>query len=48
MKALLEVGWRGGLLPGLDPDRADHAGFADFRDRDGNARAPQERNHQPT
>jgi hypothetical protein len=48
MKALLEVGWRGGFLPGLDPHRADYASFADFRDRDGNAWVPQERNHQPT
>jgi hypothetical protein len=48
MKALLGVGWRGEYLPGLGRDRADHAGFADFRDRDGNAWVPQERNHQPT
>jgi hypothetical protein len=48
MKALLGVGWRGGLLPGLDPDCADHASVADFRYRDGNAWTPQERNHQPT
>ena len=41
-------GWRGGFLPGLDPDRADYASFADFRDPDGNAWALQERNHQPT
>src|ERR1700724_1557017 len=24
--------WRGGFHPGLDPDRADYASFADFRD----------------
>jgi len=41
-------GWRGGFLPGLDPDRADYASFADFRDPDGNAWVLQERNHQPT
>ena len=40
-------GWRGGFLPGLDPDRADYASFADFRDPDGNAWVLQERNHQP-
>lgn len=39
-------GWRGGLLPGIDPDRADYASFADFRDPDGNAWVLQERNHQ--
>jgi catechol 2,3-dioxygenase-like lactoylglutathione lyase family enzyme len=39
-------GWRGGFLPGLDPDRADYASFADFRDPDGNAWVLQERNHQ--
>jgi catechol 2,3-dioxygenase-like lactoylglutathione lyase family enzyme len=41
-------GWRGGFLPGLDPDRADYASFAGFRDPDGNAWVLQERNHQPT
>jgi catechol 2,3-dioxygenase-like lactoylglutathione lyase family enzyme len=41
-------GWRGGFLPGLDPDRGDYASFADFRDLDGNAWVLQERNHQPT
>ena len=40
-------GWRGGFLPGLDPDRADYASFADFRDPDGNAWVLQECNHQP-
>ena len=30
-------GWRGGFLPGLAPDRADYASFADFCDPDGNA-----------
>ena len=35
--------WRGGFLPGLDPDRADYASFADFRDPDGNAWVLQER-----
>jgi len=29
-------GWRGGFLPGPDPDRADYASFADFRDPDCN------------
>ena len=41
-------GWRGGFLPGLDPDRADYASFADFRDPDGNAWVLQERNHEST
>jgi hypothetical protein len=27
-------GWRGGFLPGPDPDRRDYASFADFRDPD--------------
>lgn len=40
-----EGGWRGSFLPGLDPDRADYASFADFRDHDGNAWVLQERNH---
>jgi catechol 2,3-dioxygenase-like lactoylglutathione lyase family enzyme len=40
-------GWRGGFHPGLDPDRADYASFADFRDPDGNAWVLQERNYQP-
>jgi hypothetical protein len=40
-----EGGWRGGFRPGLDPDRADYASFADFRDPDGNAWALQERCH---
>jgi len=39
-------GWRGGFLPGVDPDRADYASFADFRDPDGNAWVLQERHHQ--
>jgi len=39
-------GWRGGFLPGTDPDRGDYASFADFRDPDGNAWVLQERNHQ--
>jgi catechol 2,3-dioxygenase-like lactoylglutathione lyase family enzyme len=38
-------GWRGGFLPGLDPDRADYASFADFRDPDGNTWVLQERGH---
>ncbi len=40
-------GWRGGFLPGTDPDRGNYASFADFRDPDGNAWVLQERNHQP-
>jgi catechol 2,3-dioxygenase-like lactoylglutathione lyase family enzyme len=40
-------GWRGAFLPGPDPDRADYASFADFRDPDGNAWVLQERDHQP-
>ncbi|OBA81507.1 glyoxalase [Mycobacterium sp. 1164966.3] len=42
-----EGGWHGGFLPGVDPDRADYASFADFRDPDGNAWVLQERNHRP-
>jgi catechol 2,3-dioxygenase-like lactoylglutathione lyase family enzyme len=41
-------GWRGGFLPGTDPDRADYASFADFRDPDDNAWVLQERHHRPT
>ena len=41
-------GWRGGFLPGVDPDRADYASLADFRDPDGNVWVLQERNHQST
>jgi catechol 2,3-dioxygenase-like lactoylglutathione lyase family enzyme len=37
--------WRGGFLPGLDPDRADYASFADFRDPDANNWVLQERGH---
>jgi catechol 2,3-dioxygenase-like lactoylglutathione lyase family enzyme len=37
--------WHGAYLPGLDPDRADYASFADFRDPDGNTWALQERGH---
>jgi catechol 2,3-dioxygenase-like lactoylglutathione lyase family enzyme len=42
-----EGGWRGGFLPGLDPERADYASFADFHDPDGNGWVLQERNHEP-
>lgn len=38
-------GWRGGFLPGVDPERADYASFANFRDPDGNAWVLQERGH---
>jgi catechol 2,3-dioxygenase-like lactoylglutathione lyase family enzyme len=38
-------GWRGRFLPDLDPSRADCAGFADFRDPDGNTWVLQERDH---
>lgn len=38
-------GWRGGFLAGMDPDRADYASFANFRDPDGNAWVLQERGH---
>lgn len=38
-------GWRGGFLAGTDPNRADYASFADFRDPDGNAWVLQERGH---
>jgi catechol 2,3-dioxygenase-like lactoylglutathione lyase family enzyme len=40
-----EGGWRGCFLPGLDPDRADYASFADFADPDGNGWVLQERGH---
>ncbi|OBI96446.1 VOC family protein [Mycobacterium sp. 1465703.0] len=40
-----EGGWRGAFLSGIDPDRADYASFADFRDPDGNTWVLQERNH---
>jgi catechol 2,3-dioxygenase-like lactoylglutathione lyase family enzyme len=36
-------GWRGGFLPGPDPDRADYASFADVSDLDGNSWVLQER-----
>lgn len=42
----IDGGWRGGFLPGLDPDHADYASFADFRDPDGNGWVLQERDHQ--
>ena len=35
--------WQGGWEPGLDPDRADYASFADFTDPDGNQWVLQER-----
>ena len=34
--------WRGGWEQGLDPDRSDHASFADFADPDGNTWTLQE------
>ncbi|HET7664762.1 MAG TPA: VOC family protein [Mycobacterium sp.] len=37
--------WRGQYLSGLDPDRADYASFAEFRDPDGNTWVLQERGH---
>lgn len=36
-------GWRGGMLAGRDPGRADYASFANFRDPDGNGWVLQER-----
>ncbi|WP_193044258.1 VOC family protein [Mycolicibacterium baixiangningiae] len=36
-------GWRGGLLPGIDPAHGDYASFADFADPDGNMWTLQER-----
>jgi len=39
--------WRGGFLPGLDPDRSDYATFAEFRDPDGNTWLLQERGYRP-
>jgi catechol 2,3-dioxygenase-like lactoylglutathione lyase family enzyme len=41
-------GWHGGFDPGVDPERADYASFADFRDPDGNAWVLQERGHHLT
>jgi catechol 2,3-dioxygenase-like lactoylglutathione lyase family enzyme len=38
-------GWHGAYVAGLDPDRADYASFADFRDPDGNTWVLQERGH---
>jgi catechol 2,3-dioxygenase-like lactoylglutathione lyase family enzyme len=38
-------GWRGSFIPGPDPERTDHASFADFHDPDGNAWVLQERGH---
>jgi catechol 2,3-dioxygenase-like lactoylglutathione lyase family enzyme len=35
--------WQGGWEPGLDPERADYASFADFADPDGNVWVLQER-----
>jgi catechol 2,3-dioxygenase-like lactoylglutathione lyase family enzyme len=35
--------WSGGFAPGLDPERADYASFADFADPDGNRWTLQER-----
>ncbi|HMI71878.1 MAG TPA: VOC family protein [Solirubrobacteraceae bacterium] len=35
--------WHGGWDPGLDPERADYASFADFTDPDGNRWVLQER-----
>ena len=35
--------WDGGWEPGLDPERADYASFADFADPDGNQCVLQER-----
>jgi catechol 2,3-dioxygenase-like lactoylglutathione lyase family enzyme len=37
--------WRGGFLPGANPDRADYASFANFRDPDGTTWVLQERGH---
>lgn len=36
-------GWQGGFLPGIDPDRRDHASFVDVTDPDGNTWTLQER-----
>jgi catechol 2,3-dioxygenase-like lactoylglutathione lyase family enzyme len=38
-------GWRGSFIPGPDPERADYASFADFRDPDGNGWVLQERGY---
>ncbi|WP_375484085.1 VOC family protein [uncultured Mycobacterium sp.] len=40
-------GWRGGYIPGVDPNRGDYASFADVRDPDGNGWVLQERGYQP-
>lgn len=37
--------WAGGFAPGLHPERADYASFADFHDPDGNSWVIQERGH---
>lgn len=44
----IDGGWRGGFLPGVDPNRSDYASFADFVDPDGNSWVLQERDHHPT
>jgi hypothetical protein len=40
--------WKGDWAPGLDPDRRDCAGFADFSDPDGNIWTLQEIGHRRT
>ena len=37
--------WKGGWLPGTDPQRRDYASFADFADPDGNTWVIQEIGH---
>jgi catechol 2,3-dioxygenase-like lactoylglutathione lyase family enzyme len=37
--------WHGGFLPDLNPDGADYASFANFRDPDGNTWVLQEGDH---
>lgn len=37
--------WQGGWAPGIDPERRDHASFADFTDPDGNTWVLQEIGH---
>ncbi len=38
-------GWRGEFLPGVDPEHADYASFADFGDPDSNTWVMQERGY---
>jgi len=39
--------WKGGFLPGIDPERRDYASLADFADPDGNTWVIQEIGYRP-